>query len=89
MGYVSRSSDLLCLEASRARVSQFCLKLAEERRLVVHAASLRRSRGSEAKDNRFDGIGCGVVKVGSNYPSLDAIFLLTHRGILVFCFHYK
>jgi hypothetical protein len=56
---------------------------------VVHAASLRRSCGSEAKDGRFNGIGCGVVKVGPNYPSIDVFFLLAHRGILVFCFHYK
>jgi hypothetical protein len=31
----------------------------------------------------------GAVEVGPNYPSLDVIFLLTHRGILVFCFYYK
>jgi hypothetical protein len=43
---------------------------------VVHVASSWRSRGSEAKDGRFDGVGCGVVKVGPNYPSLDVIFLL-------------
>jgi hypothetical protein len=36
------------------------------------------------KDGRFDGVGCGAVKVRSNYPSLVAIFLLAHRGILVF-----
>jgi hypothetical protein len=29
------------------------------------------------------------VEVRPNYPSLDVIFLLAHRGILVFCFHYK
>jgi hypothetical protein len=33
-------------------------------------ASSRRSRRSEAKDSRFDGVGRGVVKVGPNYPSL-------------------
>jgi hypothetical protein len=27
---------------------------------VVHVASLRRSRGSEAKNGRFDGVGCGA-----------------------------
>jgi hypothetical protein len=52
-------------------------------------ASSRWSHGSEAKGGRFDGVGCGIVEVGPYYPSLDIIFLLTRRGILVFCFHYK
>jgi hypothetical protein len=51
---------------------------------VVHVASSWRPRGSEAKDGRFDGVGCGAVKVRTNYPSLVVIFLLAHRGILVF-----
>jgi hypothetical protein len=49
-------------------------------------ASSQRSHGSETKDGRFNGVGCGVVEVGPNYPSLDAIFILSHRGILVFWF---
>jgi hypothetical protein len=48
--------------------------------------SSQRSRGTEAKDGRLDGIGCEAVEVGSNYPSLVVIFLLTHKGILVFWF---
>jgi hypothetical protein len=52
-------------------------------------ASSRRSRGSEAKDGRFDGVGCGTVEIRPNYPLLDVIFLLAHRGILVFYFFYK
>jgi hypothetical protein len=56
---------------------------------VVHMASLQRPCGSEAKDNRFNGIGCGAVEVGSNYSLLDVISFLAHRGILVFCFCYK
>jgi hypothetical protein len=36
------------------------------------------------KDGRFDGVGCGAAEVRPNYPSLVVIFLLTHRGILVF-----
>jgi hypothetical protein len=35
---------------------------------VVHVASSQRSRGSEAKDSWFDGVGCGAVEVGPNYP---------------------
>jgi hypothetical protein len=45
-----------------------------------------RSRENEAKDDWFDGVGCGAVKVRPNYPSLDIIFLLAYRGILVFYF---
>jgi hypothetical protein len=56
---------------------------------VMHVVSSQRSRGSEVKDGRFDGVGCGIVKVEPNYSSLDVIFLLAHRKILVFCFHYK
>jgi hypothetical protein len=67
----------------------FTSKLAEELWRVVHVVSSWRSRGSEAKDSRFDGVECSTVEVRSNYSSLDVIFLLAHRGILVFCFHYK
>jgi hypothetical protein len=56
---------------------------------VVHMASSWRSCGSEAKDDQFNGVGCGTMEVRPNYPSLDVIFLLAHRGIIVFCFHYK
>jgi hypothetical protein len=52
----------------------------------VHVASSQRSHGCEAKDGQFDGVGCDAVEVGPNYPSLDVIFLLVRRGILVFGF---
>jgi hypothetical protein len=42
VGYASRSSGLLRVEASRARVSKFTSKLAEARRQVVHMAPSRR-----------------------------------------------
>jgi hypothetical protein len=67
----------------------FASKLVKERRRVVHVASSRMSRRSEAKDSQFDGVGCDVVKVRQNYPLLDVIFLLADRGILVFYFRYK
>jgi hypothetical protein len=67
----------------------FASKLVKERWRMVYMASSRRSYGSEANDGRFDGIGCGVVEVRPNYPSLDVIFFLAYMGILVFCFHYK
>jgi hypothetical protein len=52
---------------------------------VVHVASSRSLHGSEAKDSQFD----GVLEVRPNYPSIDVIFYLVHKSILVFCFHYK
>jgi hypothetical protein len=80
-----------CFVVKQVRLgfSSFALKLVEERQRVVHVASSWRSCGSEAKDSRFDGVGCNVVQVEPNYTSLDVIFFLAHRGILVFCFHYK
>jgi hypothetical protein len=53
---------------------------------VVHVASSWRSYGCEAKDGRFDGVGCGAVDVRTNYPALVVILFLAHRGILVFWF---
>jgi hypothetical protein len=56
---------------------------------MVHMVSSQRSRGSEARDGRFDDIECGVADVGPIYHSLAIIFFLAHRGILVFCCTYK
>jgi hypothetical protein len=53
---------------------------------VVHVASWQRSCGFEAIDGQFDDVGCSAVEVGPKYPSLDVIFILAHRGILVFSF---
>jgi hypothetical protein len=53
---------------------------------VVHVSSSHRSCGCKVKDGWFDGIVCSAVKVKPNYLSLDVIFLLAHRGILVFSF---
>jgi hypothetical protein len=57
VGHASRSSDLLQLQASWARVSQFASKLAEERWRVVYVASLQRSREDEAKDGWINATG--------------------------------
>jgi hypothetical protein len=62
--HASRSSDLLRLGASRARVSQSNLKTGGGVTQMVHTASLRRSRGSKVEDGWSDGIGCGVLLVG-------------------------
>jgi hypothetical protein len=67
----------------------FASKLVKERRLVVHVASSWKSCVSEAKDDQFDGVGCSAVEVRPNYPSWVVIFLLAHKGILVFYFRYK
>jgi hypothetical protein len=40
----------------------------------------------EVKYGWFNGVGCGAVEVGPNYPSVVVGFILAHRGILVFCF---
>jgi hypothetical protein len=56
---------------------------------VVHVASSWRSRESEVKDGRFNDVRCDAVNVRPKYPSLDVMFLLFYKGILVFCFYYK
>jgi hypothetical protein len=86
VGHSSKSSGLLPLEACWARVPQSSLKSGGGMAWIVHVASSQRSHGSKVKDGRFDGIGCGIVEVRPNYPSLDVIFLLAHRGNLVFWF---
>jgi hypothetical protein len=86
VGCVLRFSGLLRVEASRASVSRSGLKTGGGATWMVHMASSWRLRGSEAEDGRFDGVWCGVVQVERKYPSLDVIFLLAHRGILVFWF---
>jgi hypothetical protein len=86
VGHASRSSGLLRLDRVRLGFPSFASKLVKERWQVVHLALSWRSSGSEAKDGRFDGIGCDAVEVRPNYPSLDVIFLLAHKGILVFGF---
>jgi hypothetical protein len=41
---------------------------------VVYATSSQRSHGSEAKDDRFNGVSFDVVEVRTNYHSLDVFF---------------
>jgi hypothetical protein len=63
VGHVLRSSCLLHLEASRARVSQSGLKTGGGVAQMVHVASSRRSHGNEVEDGQSDGVGCGTVEV--------------------------
>jgi hypothetical protein len=66
----------------------FASKLTEERGRMVHVTS-RRLRGSETKDGRFDGVGCGATKVRPNCPSLAVNFFSAYRNFLVFYCTYK
>jgi hypothetical protein len=75
-----RSSGLLRLEASRARVSQFASKLVEERRRVVHVVSSWSSCEDEAEDERIDVMGY----IGLFYPYFTIFIVFGLRGILVF-----
>jgi hypothetical protein len=62
VGHTSRSSGLLHLEASRARISQSSLKTGGGVTRMVHVASSRRSRGDEVEDERVDATGISVRK---------------------------
>jgi hypothetical protein len=84
VGHVSRSSGLLHLKTSRARVFQSGLKTGAGTVWVVHVASSWRLYQSEAKDGQFDGVRCGAAQVRPNYPYFIIVFFLAHRGILVF-----
>jgi hypothetical protein len=57
-GHASRSSGLLHLEASRARVFQSSLKTGGGLALMVHVASSWRSCGDEANDGQVVVMGC-------------------------------
>jgi hypothetical protein len=80
VGHTSRSSGLLRLEESRARVFQFASKLAEERRRVVDVASSRRSREVKVKDGWVDATCC----IRLFYLNFAIFIVLGPRGILVF-----
>jgi hypothetical protein len=57
VGHTLKSSGLLHLEASLARVSQSSLKTSGGATQMVHVASSWRSCGDEAKDGRVDETG--------------------------------
>jgi hypothetical protein len=79
-GHTSRSSGLLHVEASQARVSQFASKLMEVRRLVVHVAPSWWLHRGQVEDGRVDATGC----VGPCYPCFAVFFVLGPRGSLDF-----
>jgi hypothetical protein len=82
VGHVSRSSGLLHLEASQARVSQSSLKTGGDAVWMVHVASSRRSRGEKAKEGRVDAMDC----IRLFYPNFAVFILLGHKGSLVISF---
>jgi hypothetical protein len=53
-GHTSRSSGLLRLEASQARISQSGIKTSGDTMRMVHVASSWGSCGNEAEDGRVD-----------------------------------
>jgi hypothetical protein len=79
VGHVSRSSGLLHVKASQAMVSQFALKLADERRRVVHVTSSRRLREDKVKNGRIDAMSC----IGLFYPYFTVFIVLCPMSILV------
>jgi hypothetical protein len=79
-GHASRSSGLLCVKASRTRVSQFASKLAEARRQVVHVTLSWRLRRIEVEDGQVD----ATSYVGPCYRYFAVFFVLCRGGILVF-----
>jgi hypothetical protein len=82
VGHTSRSSGLLHLEASRARVSQCSLKTGRAMVRMVHVASSRRSCGDEAKDGQVDAMSC----IGHFYPNFAIFIVLGHKGTLLISF---
>jgi hypothetical protein len=82
VGRTSRSSGLLHLEVSWARISQSSLKTSGGAMQMVHVALSRRSRGDEAKDGRVDAMGC----IRIFYPNFAIFIVLGHKGSLVINF---
>jgi hypothetical protein len=85
VGQALRSSDLLRLEASWARISQCSLETGGGTVRMVHVASLWRSCGDEAEDGWVDATGC--IRVF--YPNFIVFFVLGHKGNLDTSLSYK
>jgi hypothetical protein len=81
-GHALRSSGLLHLKASLARVSQSSLKTSEGAAWMVHVESTWRSRGDELEDGRVDATGC----IGLFYFNFVVFIVLGHKRSLVISF---
>jgi hypothetical protein len=82
VGHTLRSSGLIRLEASRARVSQSSLKTGRGVARMVHEASLQRSRGDQDEDEWVDAMGY----IRLFYPNFTIFIVLGHKGSLVISF---
>jgi hypothetical protein len=75
-----KSSSLLRLKASPARVFQCGLKSGGGAAWMVHVTSSWKSCGDEAKDGRVVVIGC----IGHYYPYFTVFNVLCSKDVLVF-----
>jgi hypothetical protein len=80
MGHASKSSSLLLVKASQARVSRPVLKTSGGTAQMVHVTSSRRLRRDQVEDGRVDAMGY----VGPCYPYFTVFIVLGPSGILVF-----
>jgi hypothetical protein len=80
--HASKSSGLLHLEVSWARVSQYSLKTGGGAAWMVHVASSWRSRGDEAEDRWVD--ATGYIRLF--YLNFADFIVLGHKGSLVISF---
>jgi hypothetical protein len=80
--HATRSSGLLRLEASRARISQSSLKTGGGTIQIVHVTSLWRLRGDETEDKHVDTMGC----IRLFYPNSIIFIVLDYKSSLVISF---
>jgi hypothetical protein len=80
--HASRTSDLLHVEASRARVSQSSLKTGGGTAWMVHMASSQRSRGDEVEHRRVD----AMRHIRLFYSNFIVFIVLGYKGSLVIRF---
>jgi hypothetical protein len=81
-GHVSRSSGLLRLEVSRARVSQSSLKTSGDASRMVHMALSWRSHRDEAEGGQVD----AMSYIRLFYPNFVVFIVLGHKDNLVISF---
>jgi hypothetical protein len=80
VGHTSRSSGLLRMKASRARVFQYGLKTGGGTTQIVHVTLSQRLHRGQVEDGRVDTTGY----VGLCSPCFTVLFVLGFRGNLVF-----
>jgi hypothetical protein len=80
VGHASRSSGLLRVKASRARILQYDLKIGGGATRMVHMISSWRLHRGQVKVGRVDVTGC----IGPCYSCFVIFFVLCRRGNLVF-----